>query len=538
MGCRPGTFLELNHCRRRACRLGIVLLLIGALLPAGVLYGQAETQQDVAGQEAEMPAVEDTPPAVGERVLELTLEDAIQLALQNSLAIERERFGPLIALTDTDRAKVEFDPKVGAEVNVSETQNLRTNQNPIFMPILDSRSTLSAYLRHTIVTGGNYELRFVTARSDQSPDDAGFGRRIHNPLYENSLELTFTHPLLQNFGISVNKAPIRQAELREQIAEQNVIQAILDTVFAVHQGYWELVFRIQDLAAKRESQKLAEDFLAENTVRVELGTLAPIELVQAETRVKTREGDVIVAEAVLRDADDQLKAVLNIPESMGSWGVRLQPTDSPSFTPVSTVAVEEQVDVAMRQRPDYLSSQLDIQVRESLRDEARNQSLPRLDVIGTGRLNAHDADLGDALSNIPDADGYQWAVGLQMEVTLGSRAKRVLIDKRQLELRQARVNQRQLTAAIVQQIRQAVRSIRTTIQRVEVTRSATMLARTQLEAEQEKFRLGLSTSFNVLEFQEDLTNALSNETRALSDYNVALAQLDQLTGMMQYQDAP
>ena len=536
MGCRPGTYLELHRYGRRACRLALVLLLIGALLPAGVLFGQEEMQEDTAGQEADLPAAEDAPAAIGERVLELTLEDAIQLALQNSLAIERERFGPLIALTEVDRARVEFDPKVGAEVNVSETQNLRTNQNPIFMPTLDNRSTISAYLRHTIVTGGNYELRFVTARSDQSPDNAGFGRRIHNPLYENSLELTFTHPLLQNFGIAVNKAPMRQAEIREQIAEQGVIQAILDTVFAVHQGYWELVFRIQDLAAKRESQKLAEDFLAENTVRVELGTLAPIELVQAETRVKTREGDVIVAEAALRDADDQLKAILNIPEGMGSWGVRLQPTDSPSFTPVSTVAVEDQVAIALQQRPDYLSSQLDIQVRESLRDEARNHSLPRLDVIGTGRLNAHDAEIGDALSNISDGDGYQWAVGLQAEITLGPRARRVLIDKRQLELRQARIGQRQLMLAIVQQIRQAVRNISATIQRVEVTRSATMLARTQLEAEQEKFRLGLSTSFNVLEFQEDLTNALSNETRALSDYNVALAQLDQLTGMMQYHD--
>ena len=536
MGCRSGTYLELHRYGRRACRLGIVLLLIVALLPAGVLYGQEEMQQDAVGQEIELPSAGEAPSAMGERVLELTLEDAIQLALQNSLAIERERFGPLIALTDIDRAKVEFDPKVGAEVNVSETQNLRTNQNPIFMPILDSRSTLSAYLRHTIVTGGNYELRFVTARSDQSPDDAGFGQRIHNPLFENSLELTFTHPLLQNFGISVNKAPMRQAEIREQIAEQNVVQAILDTVFAVHRGYWELVFRIQDLAAKRESQQLAEDFLAENTVRVELGTLAPIELVQAETQVKTRQGDVILAGAALRDADDQLKAVLNIPESMGSWGVRLQPTDSPSIAPVSMVAVEEQVDIALRQRPDYLSSQLDIRIRESLRDEARNLSLPRLDVIGTGRLNAHDAEIGDAFSNIPDGDGYQWAVGLQMEITLGSRAKRVLIDQRQLELRQARIDQRQLMLAIVQQIRQAVRSIQTNIQRVEVTRSATMLARTQLEAEQEKFRLGLSTSFNVLEFQEDLTNALSNETRALSDYNVALAQLDQLTGMMQYHD--
>ena len=536
MGCRSGTYLELHRYGRRACRFGIVLLLIVALLPAGVLYGQEEMQQDAVGQEIELPSAGEAPSAMGERVLELTLEDAIQLALQNSLAIERERFGPLIALTDIDRAKVEFDPKVGAEVNVSETQNLRTNQDPIFMPILDSRSTLSAYLRHTIVTGGNYELRFVTARSDQSPDDAGFGQRIHNPLFENSLELTFTHPLLQNFGISVNKAPMRQAEIREQIAEQNVVQAILDTVFAVHRGYWELVFRIQDLAAKRESQQLAEDFLAENTVRVELGTLAPIELVQAETQVKTRQGDVILAGAALRDADDQLKAVLNIPESMGSWGVRLQPTDSPSIAPVSMVAVEEQVDIALRQRPDYLSSQLDIRIRESLRDEARNLSLPRLDVIGTGRLNAHDAEIGDAFSNIPDGDGYQWAVGLQMEITLGSRAKRVLIDQRQLELRQARIDQRQLMLAIVQQIRQAVRSIQTNIQRVEVTRSATMLARTQLEAEQEKFRLGLSTSFNVLEFQEDLTNALSNETRALSDYNVALAQLDQLTGMMQYHD--
>ena len=543
MGCRPGTYLELHRYGRRACRLGIVLLLIVALLPAGVLYGQEEMQQDAVGQEIELPSAGDAPLAMGERVLELTLEDAIQLALQNSLAIERERFGPLIALTDIDRAKIEFDPKVGAEANVSATQNMPINQFraesgrlQVIQPTFDRRSTLSAYLSQRIITGGNYELRFNTDRGDQSPVDTGFVTRIHNPLFENSIQLTFTHPVLRNFGISVNKAPIRQAEIREQIAEQNVVQAILDTVFAVHRGYWDLVFRIQDLDAKRESQQLAEDFLAENTVRVELGTLAPIELVQAETQVKTRQGDVIVAEAALRDADDQLKAVLNIPESMGSWGVRLQPTDSPSISPVSTAAVEEQVDIALQQRPDYLSSQLDIRIRESLRDEARNQSLPRLDVIGTGRVNAQDGNLGDALSNIPDGDGYHWAVGLQMEITLGSRAKRVLIDKRQLELRQARIGQRQLVLAIVQQIRQAVRSIQTNIQRVEVTRSATMLARTQLEAEQEKFRLGLSTSFNVLEFQEDLTNALSNETRALSDYNVALAQLDQLTGMMQYHD--
>lgn len=535
MGRRPGCCVELNRFGRWF-RCFAIVLLIAVLLPAGALYGQDEATPQADGQDAEMPAAAEPAMPTGERVLELTLENAIQLALQNSLAIERERFGPLIARVDTDHAKVEFDPKVGAELTTSERQELRANQNPMFHPIMDSRTMLSAYLRHTVVTGGNYELRFVTSTSDQQPDNAGFGRRIHNPLYENALELTFTHPLLQNFGIAVNRAPIHQAEIREQIAEQGVIQSILDTVFAVHRGYWELVFRIQDLAAKQQSQKLAEDFLAENTVRVELGTLAPIELVQAETRVKTREGDVIVAQSEMLEADDRLKAILNIPESMGSWSVRLQPTDSPAFSADTTFAVEEQVDIAMRQRPDYLSSQLDIQVRESLRDEARNLSLPRLDLIGIGRLNAHDAEFGDAVSNISDTDGYQWAAGLQMEITLGDRARRVLIDKRALELRQALVDQRQLMVVIVQQIREAVREIGAAIERVEVTRSATMLARTQLEAEQEKFRLGLSTSFNVLEFQEVLTNALSNETLALSDYNVSLARLDQLTGMMRYQE--
>ena len=151
MGCRPGTYVLLNRCGRWA-RYSAIVFLTAFLLPAGVLHAQEEVAAEPNGQEAEVPAAEEAPPAAGEQILELTLEDAIQLALQNSLAIERERFGPLIARVDTDRAKVEFDPKVGAEVTVSERQELRTNQNPMFHPILDSRSLLSRlpspYHRH------------------------------------------------------------------------------------------------------------------------------------------------------------------------------------------------------------------------------------------------------------------------------------------------------------------------------------------------------------------------------------------------------
>ena len=158
MGCRPGTCIEPDRYARWA-RYLVVVLSIAVFAPAGVVLGQQDSTPAADGRQSDMPAAGEVPLAVGERVLELTLEDAIQLALQNSLAIERERFGPLIALVDTDRAKVEFDPKVGAELSTSETQGLRTNQNPVFQPILDSRTMLAAYLRHTVVTGGNYEVR-------------------------------------------------------------------------------------------------------------------------------------------------------------------------------------------------------------------------------------------------------------------------------------------------------------------------------------------------------------------------------------------
>jgi outer membrane protein TolC len=143
---------------------------------------------------------------------------------------------------------------------------------------------------------------------------------------------------------------------------------------------------------------------------------------------------------------------------------------------------------------------------------------------------------GESIANLPEAQGYEWLVGLQFEYPLGNRLAQNDLERRNLELRQARVDQRRVERTIVREIRQAVRNIETAIQRVEVARATVVLARTQLEAEQEKFRLGLSTSFNVLEFQEDLTRARSQEIQALSDYNVELARLDLRTGMMQQVD--
>jgi outer membrane protein TolC len=485
------------------------------------------------------------PYSATERVLELSLENAIRLAIQNNLDIERDRFAPGIAQAEVEKARATFDPVAGLDASLGQTKTLpvtRVLQFDINGNVVGERIS-TQFSKHgevtpsfaqKVITGGNYQIRFINTRENIAPSAIGSSKRIVDPRYESHIELTFTQPLLRDFGITVNTATIRQAQNSEQIAEQQVLQTILNTIFNAQQSYWDLSFRIQDLAVKRESQKLAEDFLAENKARVELGTLAPIELVQAETSVKTREGDVITAESAVRMAEDQLKNVLNLPETLGTWDLRIRPIDTPSFVPITSIPIEEKVDVALKNRPDYVQSQLDIASREIARDFARNQRLPRLDLVGQANVGAFGGTVDESFRDVGDTEGYEWSIGLRFQYPLGNRFARNDLLRRNLELKQARVDQRRLLHTIVQQIRQAVRDLETDSKRVEVTRAATVLARTQLEAEQEKFRLGLSTSFNVLAFQRDLSITQSDETQALSDYNVALARLDQVTGKIQY----
>ena len=523
------------------------LVLSTGYVPA--LYGlpasaaRQRLAQHVAPSGSPPPAL---PSSATERVLALSLEDAIRLALQNNLDIERGRLDPQVAHTQVERARAVFDPSVALTASLSQTKTLPQNQTLQFDPQTGAVTGVSIVrpfskdaavtpsFKQQIVTGGNYELRFVNTWNKSAPANSGTTLRINNPRYQDSVQLTFTQPLLKNFGIAVNTASIQQAQNTEEIARQQLLQTILNTVFAVQQGYWELVFHIQDLGVKREAQKLAEDFLAENKLRVELGALAPVELVQSETQVKQREGDVITAEAAVREADDALKETLNIPESLGTWHIRVQPTDTPPFVPMADISIAEKVEFALQHRPDVVQSQLTVASQEIARDVARNQRLPQLDLGGAASVSGFGGNVGSSIANVEAADGYNWGVSLTFTYPLGNRAANNGLQQQNLLLRQARIDQRKVQRTVSRQILQTVRNLETASKQVEVTRAATVLARSQLEVEQEKFRLGLSTSFNVLQLQNQLTAVRSGEIRALSDYNEALGQLDHITGTLRY----
>lgn len=541
----PGIFGAQRHWGKNSLIVWCVLSV--CYVPARSSESASRSPKRVAQQSVPAaPPPPALPSSATERVLALSLEHAIQLALQNNLDIERGRFDPQVAHTQVEQARAVFDPAVGLTASLSQTKTLPQNQTLEFDPQTGAVTgasitrpfskdvAVAPSFKQQIVTGANYELRFINTWNKAAPATSGPTSRIANPRYQNTLQLTFTQPLLKNFGIEVNTSSIRQAQHTEEIARQRLLQTILDTIFAVQFGYWELVFRIEDLGVKREAQTLAENFLAENKLRVELGTLAPVELVQSETQVKQREGDAITAEAALREAEDVLKETLNIPEIIGTWRIRLRPTDMPPFTPIADISIEEKVNFALQHRPDIVQAQLTVASQAIARDAARNQRLPQVDLGGTASVSAFGGDLGTATTEFGATDGYNWNLSLTFSYPLGNRAAQNTLLQQNLLLKQALIDQRKVQQTVSREIFQTVRDLETASKRVEVTRAATVLARTQLEAEQEKFRLGLSTSFNVLQFQNQLTSARSDEIRALSDYNEALGKLDQVTGKLQY----
>jgi outer membrane protein TolC len=200
--------------------------------------------------------------------------------------------------------------------------------------------------------------------------------------------------------------------------------------------------------------------------------------------------------------------------------------------PQQEFPLEDNLEEALHNRPELKQAQLDLSNRDLLVRFAKNQLLPTVDFQGSIGLNGLDSTYGRTLEMVGDTNTYSWEAGVVMEIPLGNRVARGELTQRRLELDQAKDNLSRLELDIVTQVREAARRVRVSSERVEATKVATRLAREQLEAEQEKFRVGLSTSFNVLSFQDQLAQAERNELRALTDYTESILTLEQVKGTL------
>lgn len=475
-------------------------------------------------------ALDITEPPLTERRETVSLADAAVRALQHNLDITISRHTKESRLADIIVEQSKFDPTLS--VNGQYNRTVNPLNRPVFggtdfildqIRVFDQRiHSLTFDAATNLMTGGNLDINYSPSRSNINQNLAG--GFLFNPAWTGGLAFTFTQPLLKNAGIEVNKTFIKVAQNNADV-EQHVFRDRVMTVIAtVEQTYWELVFANENLKVAQAAMKAAEELLATNRAKAKAGIMSIVDVLQAEAAVASRVEQVLVAEKAIHDQEDQLRRLLNPGEEELRQDVRLTPADSPA-TFLEPISLQEAIDTAIEQRPEIAQAKKNIESGELNKRFARNQLLPTLSFQGTMGLAGLGADYGDSFTRNFSGDFYNYGAGLVFSYPLGNRSAVSTYNKRKLEAQNAEVALTNIRQQIIVGIREAVRRVQTDFKRIETTKSARIMAEKQLQAEQERLKVGLSTTRFVLDFQRDLATAQGNELRAIVDYNKSLSNL-------------
>ena len=461
--------------------------------------------------------------------LSLTLQETIETVLKNNISISVQSYNSKINEQFIFEKEADFDPTVDFEFTVGE----ETRQSA--STLADSKTRDLDYdwdfsVSQKFVTGGDYELTM-----DNNKNQSSSSRTSLNPIYSSDLALTVTQPLLKDFGIDLNKREIYIAKNDQKISDHQFTEKVIATIAETENIYWDLVFSIEDLKVKETSLQRARDLEKQVKAQVDVGTLAELEILQAKSNVASREERLLNAQNLIDDNGDNLKSILNFSFDSEEGLKEIIPADSPVFEPGAENSLEEALKTALIHRPDLLAKKMELENRNIEAKYNENQTLPTLDLVGSLGLNGLSGDSStkngsydSALSEAFSADFRLWQFGINLSYPLGNRAAKSKLAIKRLEVAQLLLNIKDLEKTIVVEVREAHRQIKTDIKRVQATRVARKLAEEKLNAEEKKFKVGLSTSFNVLEFQEDLAEEQSNEIKAVIDYNKSLNRLNQV----------
>lgn len=471
-----------------------------------------------------------TQPLAAERREVVSLADAAVRALQHNLDISISRHTKESRLSDIIVEQSKFDPNVS--INTQYARTVNPLNRPVFGGTVGSLNQITTFDQRNysvtfdasanLITGGNVDVNYSPARTNVNANVArGF---LFNPAWTGGLAFTLTQPLLRNAGIEVNKTFIKVAQ-NNAFVEQHIFRDRVMTIIAtIEQTYWELVFANENLKVAQAALKAAEELLAANRAKAKAGVMSIVDVLQAEAAVASRVEQVLVAEKSIRDQEDQLRRLLNPGEDELRQDVRLTPADAP-VTVLEPLSLQEAIDTAIDLRPEIVQAKKNVESGELNKQFARNQLLPTLSFQGTIGLAGLGSDLGDSFSRNFSGDFYNYGAGMVLSYPLGNRAAINTYNKRQLEAKNAEIAMASVRQQIIVGIREAVRRVQTDFKRIETTRSARIMAEKQLLAEQERLKVGLSTTRFVLDFQRDLATAQGNELRAIIDYNKSLSNL-------------
>jgi outer membrane protein len=537
--------------------------------------------------------------------LYLSLQDSIALALENNLDIAVQRYGTQLADANILRAKAggflrgvntsvapgptsatqtgaQTGINVSAAQQVSNTQttgNVLVSQTGSPLPLLDP--TIQGLMRFQhqttpqtsgFLTGTNsyiqslnfgqftYNQAWLSGTSlaigySGTAVNANNRSADFNPSVQGSLTLQLTQHLLQGFGWAVNSRQIHIARNQREISDLVFKQQVITTVTAVVNLYWDLVAFNEDVRVKEQALAASQRLYNNNKKQVEVGTLAPIEIVRAEAEVASREQDLTVSQTQLLQQETILKNALsrNGVASPSVAEARIVPTDHmevPSVEPIQPL--QDMTANALRARPELSQNRIQIEDSRIGIKGDRSALLPTLDLVALANNNGlagtpnalpnvipgvpHSNNpffiggAGTLLSQVLSRNFPDYGIGFNLNIPLRNRAAQADMIADELTLRQQQIALQQLENQIRVEVQNAVIGVQQARARYMSAQKARILQEQTVDAEHKKFDVGASTIYNVILTERDLLTAQSNEVAALAAYSKARVELDRATG--------
>ena len=316
-------------------------------------------------------------------VRRLSVDDAVKLALEQNLGIQIDRLNPQIQDISVAQARTGWIPNLTSSLtnnsqNSPPTSALSGGQTKV----VDGQFATAIGLAQTLKTGANYSLSWNSARQTSTNLFTNF-----EPLLSSNVAFSITQPLLQNYKIDNLRATLETTRKDREAADIQLQSTIVATTRNVKNAYWDLAYNIDNLKAQQQSLDLAKRLLADNEKRVQIGTMAPIDIVEAQSEVARNEESVIVAEAAIKQAEDRLRALILDPKMPDFWTVGLEPSDAMPFTP-QAVDVNDAVRKAIANRTDIQASKTSLERNDVSIRFFRNQILPQVNATASYRSNA------------------------------------------------------------------------------------------------------------------------------------------------------
>jgi len=474
-------------------------------------------------------------------LVELTLDEAIARALEMNLDIQAARLNPQIQENSLFSAQAAFAPTFSMTVGQNNSSQQSTSQLDGGIQTSTDRFTFNGSLSKPVRWyGGRFSANFNNSRTETNNSFATL-----NPSFRSSVNLSYTQPLLSGFKIDNQRNSVRTQEIQLEITDVQLLGQVENLTNQVRSAYWSLRSAIEGIEIQRRSLAQAQELLAQNQIRVELGTMSELQVVQAEAQVAGAEQSLLNAEVLWRNQELNFKRLLLGGADDPLLFQTLNPTSLPVMEEV-TVDIPAAIDRALVQRTDIRQQRQQKEITELNLEVTQDNVKPSLDlsagysVSGVGGDQFQRDQLGgdpvligpggypDALSAIANRDTPTWNLSLNFSYPIGNQGAKANLERARLQMRQTELDLKNQELTIVTQVTDAGLNVTDTYLQWQAAQRSREVSERSAEIEQTRFNVGASTNYEVTEAQDDLRAARLSELRSAINYVNAIAEFERV----------